>query len=361
MEYMKDIIKNILEYAVQAPSGNNSQPWKFRVTGNKIYIFNVVDNDVTPYNFDQKGSYIAHGALVENISIIAPHYGYDAHIELFPDAGQPNIVAVVTLEKREKRTLNEESLFEYIPLRATNRRVYKEMPLVPEHKEEILKTAKEVPDGGEIKLIDARNEMRDLAQALGLHERLIFENKMIHDIVFSHMLWSEKENAMKRRGLYIKTKFPDMPSVLLPLMKLFGHWSFVRIINKIGFPKKIQQQSAASCVSSSALCAILADHDANENFLMSGRLFQRIWLKATKLGLSIQPVTGIPYLARRILLAGKTDGFSQEQVDLIRKANEIIHHIVNKNKKTIIMIFRIGYSDMPPIKTLKLPPAISFE
>ncbi len=358
MENIKDSIKNILECAVQAPSGNNSQPWKFKVKENKIYILNVLDKDITPYNFDQKGSYIAHGALIENISIIASTYGYQANIELFPDTNQSDVVAILTLEECPPK---EEPFFKHIAHRATNRRLYKKIPLTSEHKEEILKTEKEAIGNGEIKLIDSHNEMQELAQALGLHERLIFENKMIHDIVFSNILWSEKENIEKRRGLYIKTKFPNMPSLLLPLMKPFGSWSFVRIINKIGFPEKIHQQSAESCLSSSAVCAILVNSDTNKDFLMGGRLFQRIWLKATKLGLSIQPMTGIPYLARRILLAGKTDGFSLEQIDRIKKSNEIIQAILNKDKKTIIMIFRIGYDDKPPIKTLKLPPIISFD
>ncbi|MEK7636473.1 MAG: nitroreductase family protein, partial [Patescibacteria group bacterium] len=298
-ENIKDSIKNILECAVQAPSGNNSQPWRFVVRGNKIYIFNVLDKDITPYNFDQKGSYLAHGALIENISIIASQYGYSTNIEPFPNTDILGVVAIITLEKGPSK---EEPLFTHIPHRATNRRLYKKIPLQLEHKTSILKIEKEVIGGGEIKLIDNRNEMLELSNALALHERLIFENRMIHTIVFSSILWSEKENAEKRRGLYIKTKFPDMPSVLLPLMKLFGRWSFVRILNKVGFAKKIQQKSAEACLSSSALCAILVDSDTNKDFLMGGRLFQRIWLTATQLGLSIQPMTGIPYLARRILL-----------------------------------------------------------
>lgn len=357
MENIKDIIKNILEYAVNAPSGNNSQPWKFKVKQNKIYIYNVSDGDITPYNFDQKGSYIAHGALIENISIIALKYGYQIKTEIFPDKNHLDNVAIVTLEKSIPK---EEPLFEHILNRATNRRIYKKTQLKSEHKDEILKTEKEVIGGGEIILIEDYDKIKKLAQALGLHERLIFENKMIHDIVFSKILWSEKENFEKRTGLYMKTKFPDMPSFLLPLMKLFGNWQFISIINKIGFPKKIHKQSANSCISSSALCAILVDNDINENFLMGGRLFQRIWLKATKLGLSIQPITGIPYLARRILLAGNSDGFPPEQIQLIKQSSDVIDNIFNKNKKTIIMIFRIGYDAKKPVKTLKKPPEIIF-
>lgn len=356
MESVKDVIQKILELAVNAPSGNNSQPWKFEVRGNKIHILNISDSDATTYNFDQKGSYIAHGALIENISIIAGKYGYEIRVELFPDKNNPNIIAVISLEKG---AVKDDPLFDYITDRATNRRAYKKIPLKPEHRSDILKTKEEVIGGGEIVLIEDLKEIETLAESLALHERLIFENKMIHNIVFSSILWSEKENEEKRKGLYIKTKFPDMPSFLLPIMKVFGKWSVVGFLNKIGFPEKIHKQSAASCVSSSALCSIVVDNEENESYVKGGRLLQRIWLKATKLGLSIQPMTGIPYLARRIA-SGNAEGFSPEQVNLIRQADGIIDKGFNKNKKTIIMIFRLGYDEKKPVKTLKLPPKIVF-
>lgn len=356
MENIKDIIKNILEYAVNAPSGNNSQPWKFKVKENKIYIYNVSDGDITPYNFDQKGSYIAHGTLIENISIIALKYGYLANVEIFPDKNNADIIAIVTLDKTGPK---KDSLFDFIINRATNRRIYQKTPLKPEHKEEILKIQQEVDNGGKIKLIEDIKEIEKVAWALGLHERLIFENKMIHDIVFSSILWSEKENAEKRKGLYIKTKFPDMPSFMLPVMKIFGNWMFVNIVNKLGLAKKIQKQSAESCISSSALCAILVDGETNEDYLNGGRLLQRIWLTITKLGLSLQPMTGIPYLARRILI-GDLSGFSPEQVELIKRANEEINNAFNEDRKTVLIIFRIGYNSHLPVKTLKLSPEIIF-
>ena len=354
---MKDVIKNILDYAVDAPSGNNSQPWKFAIRENKIYIYNISDSDITPYNFDQMGAFVAHGALIENILIAASRYGYLPKIEPFPDAGRPDIVAVVVLEKTLAK---DEPLFDYIPKRGTNRRSYRKIPLTTAQRNEILETEKEIIGGGKIELIEERGKMAKLAFALGLHERLIFENKMIHDIVFSKVLWTAKEHSEKRKWLYIKTKFSDMPCFLLPLMKPFGNWSFVRIINKIGFSKKIHQQSAAACVYSSALGAVLVDGDNKENFLLAGRLFQRIWLKAVKFGLSIQPVTGIPYLARRILIKG-TDGFSTGQAELIMDANEIINNIFEARGTVVAMVFRIGYADKPPVKTLKLPPSIMID
>jgi hypothetical protein len=60
-------IKEILELAVNAPSGHNSQPWRFVIQDNTIQIFNIPDKDKTLFNWKQKGSLTAHGTLIENI------------------------------------------------------------------------------------------------------------------------------------------------------------------------------------------------------------------------------------------------------------------------------------------------------
>jgi hypothetical protein len=77
------IFREIIADGVKAPSGENSQPWRFIVEGNVLYTCNIDERDKTPYNFSQHGSYIAHGALIENIAISASHYGLSSPGEIF--------------------------------------------------------------------------------------------------------------------------------------------------------------------------------------------------------------------------------------------------------------------------------------
>lgn len=58
------IIKQILEAAVRAPSGDNVQPWEFEVSKNftQINLYNLPEMDDSYYNYNQMASYIAHGA-----------------------------------------------------------------------------------------------------------------------------------------------------------------------------------------------------------------------------------------------------------------------------------------------------------
>ena len=42
---MIEDIKKIIEAAVQAPSGENCQPWRFEILNNNIKLFNVPERD----------------------------------------------------------------------------------------------------------------------------------------------------------------------------------------------------------------------------------------------------------------------------------------------------------------------------
>src|ERR1700728_957941 len=118
---LRDTIQGILEESVQAPSGENAQPWRFGVKKNEIHVFNIPERDQSPYNFRQRASYVANGAVIENISIVASVRGYDSRITLFPDKNNSNLVAVISLHEKQP---NKELLYPYIVQRTTNRRPY---------------------------------------------------------------------------------------------------------------------------------------------------------------------------------------------------------------------------------------------
>ena len=115
---MVEDIKKIIEIAVNAPSGENVQPWKFRIKDDELYVYNIPERDQSPYNFMQRGSLVAHGALIENILIASSPIGLEANVSLFPDGSKEDLIAVVSFSKS---TPKDESLFEYITKRSTNR------------------------------------------------------------------------------------------------------------------------------------------------------------------------------------------------------------------------------------------------
>ena len=90
-------IKKIIEVAVNAPSGSNSQPWRFKVREGVIEIIAEPEKDHPILNFRNRGTWIAHGALIENIVILASAFGYKAGVSIFPNKNEKNITARISL------------------------------------------------------------------------------------------------------------------------------------------------------------------------------------------------------------------------------------------------------------------------
>lgn len=348
----KKTIEEILRLAVCAPSGDNAQPWRFTVQGDTIKIFNLPEKDKSLYNFLQRGSFVAHGALLENISIISHTKGYGMSTSLFPEKNNANFIASVTFVESNSE---KDPLYDSISLRATNRKAYKKTPLLLGHKQEILRIPQEI-GVGRLRLIEELSEKNRLAKSLSINERLLLENEHIHHTLFSNIRWTEKEERIKKTGLYLETLELSPPQKLAFMM--FKNWRLVQILNIFGLSKFLAKEGAKLNDSTGALGIITMPNDSPEHFIATGKMLQRIWLKATKMGLCLQPLGAIPYLAQRVF-SGDTR--------LSPRHREIIKEIYNEAKQTfgltneiITMIFRIGYNGEPSAHSSRLPPDISF-
>lgn len=353
---MNELIKKIIEYSVNAPSGDNSQPWRSVVEGNKINIFNLPDRDSTLYNFKHRGDYVAHGALIENIVITASQYGFKTNIRLFPDRNNSDLTTELTLEKDVPK---KEPLYDSIEHRTTNRKPFKLDPLSEEQKKDIYKSVEDI-GLGELFLIEDRNKIAALAKEISLNERLMLENKHIHDFLFSIIRWTEEEEKEKA-GMCVKT-LELLPPQLFIFKNIFRRWFLLKILNKIfKISRLLPKESQKLYSSSAAIGVITINNDSKENFIYAGRLFEQIWLKAVNMNFYIQPITAIPYLAQRVY-SGETEKLSSGHTELIKKADSEIRKICNISEtKTIAMIFRIGSSSPPSAHSAKLTSQIEFK
>lgn len=352
---MKDIIQKILDIAVYAPSGDNSQPWEFIVKNNEIKIFNIPDKDNPYLNFQQSGSYVAHGALIENIVIAASQYGYAAEINLFPNPQEPDLVAVIKLEKTSPR---EELFYPFIKERCTNRKPYENRKLSEGQKRSFMHAPEEVGEGGKVILVDEEDKMKIIGEASSAMEQIALETKFLHKLFFADIVWTEKEEQEKKCGLYLKTM--ELPPPVQILFKVLKYWPAMNILNKIGFAKMAAKGNAKLYASGGAFGIVVTDGDSAKDFINAGRLTQRVWLKTTKMRLGLHPVTGILFLARRVI-AGEAKELSEEHIQLIKKSYETIKSAFGVENGVIAMAFRIGYADKPSAKCSRKPPEIVFE
>ncbi len=152
----KEIIDKILLAATRAPSGDNVQPWKFVVSDNftQIDLYNLPEKDDSIYNYQQLASYIAHGAVIENIDIASKQLGCHADVQLFPDRDSENLVARIAFSECKA---TEQPLYPAIFNRQTNRFPYKKIKIKQEVKQRLLDTIKKI-DSAKISLVDQQDK-----------------------------------------------------------------------------------------------------------------------------------------------------------------------------------------------------------
>ena len=343
---MEEDIKRILDAGAQAPSGSNSQPWKFILRGNQIDVLASPGKDHPVLNYRSRGTWVAHGALLQNILIASRAIGYDLDFSVFPEKSEPNLTLKLFFKKSSPR---EEPLYKSIYERATNRKPYKTVPLTDAQKSVLLKSDAE--SSGEIRLIEDREQLKTLGEALSANEVVMFENPILHRLLFQEIVWTREEEENRGAGLYVKTM--ELKPAQRFALKFFKYWSLMNFLNqKLGAARMIAKENAKVYASVAAMGIIIVK-DNDVDFVHAGRLMERLWLQATAMGLSFHIITGVPFLWQRIK-AGGTKEFSSEHIQLVRDAYQKIASIAEvKNDKIAAMVFRVGDGGKPTARSVK--------
>ncbi|PIR96159.1 MAG: hypothetical protein COT92_02485 [Candidatus Doudnabacteria bacterium CG10_big_fil_rev_8_21_14_0_10_42_18] len=339
-------LKNIINLANYAPSGDNCQPWKIKLEQNRALLFNVPETDLSLYNYKQQASLIAHGALIENIAIAASTKNVSCEISILPYINRPNLVAEINFSPEN---VHPDPLFSSINKRVTNRKPYKAIPLSAKEKSLLMEAAGQFPNF-ELKFYEGENKL-PAANAFSVNEGIVLENFYLHRFLFSHVSWTKQQDNLQKVGMFIKTMEILPPKSFI--FKLCSNWKIMKFLRLIKLPKLIAKENAAIYAKSSAFGACLAQNNAQEDFIATGRLIQRVWLTATGLGLSMQPLMGIPLLHLKIQ-SGETVGLSPKHQTEISKTYKKIKELFDSENQNILFSFRIGKSDPPSAVSQRL-------
>jgi hypothetical protein len=342
-----DTIEKILEAGVQAPSGENSQPWRFKVDGATVSLFNDPEADRSLYNYDQRGSLIAHGAFLENISIAASRFGCRAQIKLFPKSTDLNFIALI---KFEDGVHVLHPLASHIAKRATNRKMYDGISLTEAERKELFSLTE---PGVRLVFIEDRDKIRSLAMAASANERILFENTSVREFFFSHVRWTDEENKRQPNGFYVKTLELKPPQ--LAGFKMFRNAVIAKILRGVGMPQMIAKENAAIYGSASIMVGLVMKNESSADLIAAGRLLERLWLTVTKLNLSLQPTTGALFLAKTMKEDG-AENFSKSEQVWLREASVTVRNVLGiANDEDTAMLVRIGHGGDPSGRAGRFP------
>jgi hypothetical protein len=302
------------KYAAQAPSGHNTQPWKFKILENSVEILPDFTDILPAVDADRREFYISLGCAMENFCITAEHFGYDYQIVKQNENG-----ILFHLEKMEKPVDND--LFYQIEKRQTNRNIY-DGTIISEDTVKILQNIK----------LESNVKMYFAKKGTSLSDSLINCVMRGNDIQMADHAFKEELNKWLRfnkcevkkfeNGLTYNTMgFPFIPRFLGEI-----------ILKSVLTPQAQNKSNLKQINSSSHLVLLTSKNNSVEDWLNTGRSLQRFLLLKTKLNIA--------------------NGFLNQPCE-VKNLSEAMQENLPINNEFPQVLMRIGYAKPMPYSPRK--------
>jgi len=299
----------LLHYAQLAPSSHNSQPWQFSIQGSAIHLYPDLDCWLKVADPERRELYISLGCALENLLVAAEHFHLGYQVSFFSDRdGTEHFASVVFVEESPTVNVRDPALFKAIKQRRTNRQPFLSR-LIP--KEELLQIkAARLEKDLQLHFIANIEQKRQLADMVKSADKILFANRAYR----TELADSLGEGAFGN-------KWP---------------WSRLAqlIVRRFNLGTRVGKQNAQHLLSAPVLIVLSARNDNAIEQIKIGQLYERIALTATKLGLSIQPLSQILEIPSQ----------RQQLASLLPNSGFIPQHF-----------FRLGYTSRNTSKTPRRP------
>jgi hypothetical protein len=329
----QNLWKHLLAAAIRAPSGDNCQPWQFRLDDNRLYIDIVPERAKSFFDYRHRATFLAVGAAVENIRVAAAGAGHGIEVAYAGGTQPGEAAATVTLrpDHREAVPGRQRAMLE----RTVNRRPF--FAVRPSSAKRDVLLADAVPHT-EIRWFDSRKDIRAWARLIYLADRIRYSHPGIHREVFAKILATRDEIERVRMGLEFDRL--GIGPAATAVLKLLKPWERMKKLSRFKIDAALSMQSRMLMLSSGAVVLVSIPGNDREDWMRAGEQIERLWIGAHALGLCTHPMTVVLYLYERY----KEEGMK----NFLPKHREILEAIERElppllGDRVGAMVFRIGY------------------
>ncbi|MDR1200744.1 MAG: nitroreductase [Tannerellaceae bacterium] len=255
----------MIEQAVKAPSGHNTQPWLFRVNDDNIQILPNYDKSLPVVDPDNRELFISLGCAAENLCIAALQKGHDIDLNISEEG-------IVTIHLKKDHAAEPNTLFDQIAIRQTNRSVYNGQ-IISSDTIRLLERVFEASGANAYFYKNGTPEFNSIANYVIAGNVLQMQNKAFTDELKSWMRFNKKHQDTTNDGLsYAVFGAPNLPQFIVkPIMSGYLNG---KTQNK-GDRKKI--------ASSSHFALLTVTGNTPEEWIRLGMVMERFLLKTTEL------------------------------------------------------------------------------
>ncbi len=347
----KKEIENLVTAACLAPSGGNSQPWRWLYKNDALYLYNGFDANSTILGYNNLSSYVAFGAAIENLLLSASEMNFKTQFSFFPDQKNKNLIAAFTFLK-DNSVAKFTKRSEAITYRLTNRRLGERVTIDTAILEKLTNAAKETT-GAHLRFFTDEKDLAIIADLLGELEKIRLMDDLGHKDFVEEMRWTEEENNRKRDGVDFRTL--DLTNAEKVGLHLSTDEKIIELLNKWKGGGAFKKLSKKAIDASGAVGVITMNGASHEDYINGGRVMQRVWLEANLNGISFQPTASSVFIYSR-LLKGNGIGLSASTCEKLIQLRPLFEKtfLIPKNCGEIF-IFRLCKADEPKVKSLRKP------
>ncbi len=266
----KDVLMKIIKYAAKAPSGHNTQPWKFKIGNDRISILPDFTRALPVVDSDNHALYISLGCALENLIIAANQFDCETKTTIH-NSGNETFIQIDLYQSEE---IKKTDLYNFIEKRQVTRNKYSTEKIQKEFLRELFDDI--LDKCLQVKLFLSKTEIENLTPYIIEGSNLQFNNKAFVKELVSWFRFSEKEVLIEGDGLW--TASMGLPN----MRRCIGNFvmkNFVSAKSEAKRWKKIISKSAGFAL-------FMVEKNDTEHWIKLGQAFQRFGLLATKMNIN---------------------------------------------------------------------------
>jgi hypothetical protein len=342
-------VSQILDLARWAPSGDNTQPWRFEVlSADHIRVHGFDTRDHVLYDCDGHPSHIAHGALLETLRIAASNWGLKATWSA-QSSGQHR-TPVYDVHLIRDLSLQRDPLVDCIEKRTVQRRVMRTTALTSSQRQVLVQAA---GDGFTVQLFESASQRRQVA-------RLLWDSAKIR--LTCPEAFPVHKNIIEWGVRFSKDRIPEEAVGVDPLTGRLMHWvmqswSRVEFFNRylagtIAPRLQLDLLPGLRCAAHVLVRPKQAPSQL-EDWVRLGMAVQRLWLTATQQGLHLQPQM-TPVIFRWYARAGRRFSADAHLAELTNQMAADFEGIAQVSRTEPFGFFaRVGVCPMPISRSIR--------
>lgn len=342
-------MRQMVSAGVFAPSAANNQPWKFLSRDGNLYLFHDKSKS---YSWGDQLSFIAQiglGTAVENICIRATALGLEAEAKIFPLGADNPLVAAISFQKSE--FITPDPLEKFIESRCTSRRSG-DRSIPPTSDIESLRETIDQTGKAILNISTERAIIEGFADIESAAEKIRFLHPQSHSEFFhSELKWNKSGKEHIPHGLDIKTM--ELTPSEETGIEVASDPAVIALLNEWGTGNAFEKQINSNIKSSSAVGLVTIPLYDPKAIIEGSRAIERMWLKATELHYSIQPMSAPLFLFYRLLYGDDykvTEKMRADVNTLFTKLSILFPELYRRHG---LFLFRLFKADPPSARSLR--------